>query len=87
VLRIKKVYLVLAVEVGKFKMSGLVINEETKNVEHNGCRRKSGYLTSIKTITADDSTPQGSPGATAIKTKYRVCNDIEKINNAWKRKH
>jgi hypothetical protein len=36
-------------------------------------------ILNIKTITADDSTPQGrGPGATAIKKKkYVVCNDIE----------
>jgi PAS domain S-box-containing protein len=80
----------IAVEVGKFKMSWFgLINEETKNVEaviFAGENR--GYLASIKSITADDSSPQGrGPGAKAIKNKkYVVCNDIENdpIMLPWK---
>jgi hypothetical protein len=48
----------IAVEVGKFKMWFGIVNEETKNVEPiivAGENR--GYLTNIKTITVDDSTP------------------------------
>jgi hypothetical protein len=35
-------------------------------------------ILNIKTISVDDSTPQGrGPGATAIKKQKIVCNDIE----------
>jgi hypothetical protein len=57
-----------------------IVNEKTKNVELIMVAGENrGYLTNIKTITVDDSTPQGrGPGATAIKkTKHIVCNDIE----------
>lgn len=80
----------IAVEVGKFKMCWFgIINEETKYVEPVMVAGENrGYLTDIKTITTDASTPQGrGPGATAIKNKkYVVCNNIEndEIMRPWK---
>ncbi len=81
----------IAVEVGKFKMSWFgIFNEETKNIDPVMVAGENrGYLTNIKTITKDASTPQGrGPGATAIKNKkYVVCNDIEndEIMRPWKK--
>ena len=81
----------IAVEVGKFKMAWFgIIHEETKNVvpvmvagENNE------YLAVIKTVSIDDTTPEGrGPGATAIKNKrFVVCNDIEndEIMRPWKK--
>jgi hypothetical protein len=75
------------VEVGKFKMSWFfLINEETKNVEVMFAR-KIGYLASIKSITADDSSPKEEVLVLQLKkTKYVVCNDIENdpIMLPWK---
>ena len=81
----------IAVEVGKFKMSWFgIVNEKTKNIDPVMVAGENrGYLTDIKTITTDASTPQGrGPGATAIKNKkYVVCNDIEndEIMHPWKK--
>lgn len=80
----------IAVEVGKFEMSWFgIVNEKTKSVEPVMVAGENrGYLTNIKTITTDDSSPQGrGPGARAIKNKkYVVCNDIEndEIMRPWK---
>jgi hypothetical protein len=61
----------LLLKLENLRCLGLVNEKETKNVEPiMVAGENQGYLTNIKTITADDSTPQGrGPGATAIKTK------------------
>jgi hypothetical protein len=50
---------------GNLRCLGLVINEETKNVEPVWLPEKIKAILNIKTISVDDSTPEGrGPGAT-----------------------
>lgn len=80
----------IAVDLGKFRMAWIgMVDEETKKIiPEMIAGEDSGYLSIIKTISIDDSTPEGrGPGGTAvIEGKYVVCNDIENdlIMLPWK---
>jgi PAS domain S-box-containing protein len=71
----------IAVDLGKFKMAWIgLIDPQDKSVKHAMIAGNSQeYLDIIKTITADENTPEGNgPAGTAIRSgNYCVCNDIE----------